>query len=213
MKVLCLSDTHGHHRRLRIPEADLILFAGDMGALSLPRLEDFSQWLASIPLPAERKIIISGNHDGGFERHPLEARSYLDGIATYLENSCCTVAGLKVYGTPVSLAFNNWFFNIPDDGSIQAYWDSIPPDTDILLTHQPPLGILDSDSRQRNLGCPRLLSRVREIQPRLHCFGHIHPGYGLQSIGTTTFANASLCNDWNVMVHEPLALQMDIDRA
>jgi len=212
MRILCLSDTHGRHRRLQIPEADILLFAGDMGATSFSRLADFADWLASIPLPAERKIIISGNHDGVFERHPNEAQKYLDGIAIYLENSYCTVDGLKVYGTPVSLAFNNWFFNIPDDGSIQAYWDPIPLDTDILLTHQPPLGILDSDSRQRNLGCPRLLSRVREIQPRLHCFGHIHPGYGLHSIGTTTFVNASICNDWNVIVHEPLVLQMEMAR-
>ncbi|HOY89793.1 MAG TPA: metallophosphatase domain-containing protein [Bacillota bacterium] len=211
MKVLCLSDTHGHHRKLRTPEADLFLFAGDMEASSFSRLADFSDWVASIPLPAERKIIISGNHDGVFERHPLEARNYLDGIATYLENSCCMVAGLKVYGTPVSLAFNNWFFNIPDDGSIKDYWDLIPPDTDILLTHQPPSGILDSDSGQKNLGCSQLLSRVKELQLRLHCFGHIHPGYGLQNIDSTTFVNASICNDWNVMVHEPIVLQMEFD--
>jgi Icc-related predicted phosphoesterase len=213
MKILCLSDTHGQHRKLRIPKADLLLFAGDMGATSFSRLADFSDWLASIPLPFERKIIISGNHDGVFEHHSIEARRYLDGIAIYLENSGCTVAGLKVYGTPVSLAFNNWFFNIPDDGSIQAYWDSIPPDTDILLTHQPPLGILDTDFRQKNLGCSRLLSRIKEVQPQLHCFGHIHPSYGFQIIGGTTFANAAVCNDWNVMAREPLVLQMEINRS
>jgi len=210
MKIICLADTHGHHRKLRIPDVDLLLFAGDMEATSFSRLADFSDWLASIPLPIERKIIIAGNHDGVFELYPTEARRRLDGIATYLENSSCTVAGLKVYGTPVSLAFNNWFFNIVDDGSIQAYWDSIPPDTDILLTHQPPLGILDSDSRQKNLGCSRLLSRVKEVKPRLHCFGHIHPSYGFKISGSTTFVNAAICDDWNTVVHEPLVLQMDI---
>jgi hypothetical protein len=148
MKIICLADTHGHHRKLRIPDVDLLLFAGDMEATSFSRLADFSDWLASIPLPIERKIIIAGNHDGVFELYPTEARRRLDGIATYLENSSCTVAGLKVYGTPVSLAFNNWFFNIVDDGSIQAYWDSIPPDTITDPSNTGRLKVSKSESRR-----------------------------------------------------------------
>lgn len=208
MNILCISDTHGRHRNLKLPKAELLLFAGDMGARSFLQLEDFTNWLAAIDLPAERKIIIAGNNDGVFEQQPQESRKYLDGIAIYLENSSCTVDGINIYGTPVSLAFRNLFFNIPDDGNIQKYWDMIPQDTDILITHQPPFGILDSDFRKKHLGCPRLFARVKEIKPRLHCFGHIHGGYGAKTTDGTTFVNASVCNDFMKISNKAILVKM-----
>lgn len=55
---------------------------------------------------------------------------------------------------------------------------SVIPKTDILLTHGPPLQVHDLTTRDVHAGCPALLERVSQIQPRLHVFGHIHEGRG-----------------------------------
>jgi Icc-related predicted phosphoesterase len=46
----------------------------------------------------------------------------------------------------------------------------------VLITHGPPLGILDLHigDRIEQCGCRSLLSRVLQVKPRYHCFGHIH---------------------------------------
>ena len=41
------------------------------------------------------------------------------------------------YRQPV---FGNWGFNIERGDPIQKKWDMIPDDTDILITHGPPIG-------------------------------------------------------------------------
>lgn len=49
-----------------------------------------------------------------------------------------------------------------------------------MLTHGPPYKILDRTSRNEDVGCEHLLRAVQRCRPRLHCFGHIHEGWGAQ---------------------------------
>ena len=52
------------------------------------------------------------------------------------------------------------------------------PNVDIMLTHGPPMGILDKTWRGEAVGCDHLLRAARRSRPLLHCFGHIHEGWG-----------------------------------
>lgn len=56
------------------------------------------------------------------------------------------------------------------------------PAVDIVLTHGPPYGILDETDKNEPVGCPFLLQALKRCRPRLHCFGHIHEGYGAQKV-------------------------------
>ena len=47
-----------------------------------------------------------------------------------------------------------------------------------MLSHGPPKGILDETDRGEKVGCDHLLRAVMRCKPRLHCFGHIHEGWG-----------------------------------
>ncbi|KAK3352429.1 Metallo-dependent phosphatase-like protein [Lasiosphaeria hispida] len=48
----------------------------------------------------------------------------------------------------------------------------------VVITHGPPKGVLDmTNSRQRG-GCEQLFAAVARARPLLHCFGHIHEGWG-----------------------------------
>ena len=57
------------------------------------------------------------------------------------------------------------------------------PQIDIMVTHGPPFGILDSvvgfgPRMKSSAGCQHLLRAVKRCKPRLHAFGHIHEGWG-----------------------------------
>ena len=61
-----------------------------------------------------------------------------------------------------------------------ARWRQIPSDTDVLLTHGPPLGHGDLCSSNERAGCVDLLREVQDrVQPMLHVFGHVRVWVGL----------------------------------
>lgn len=55
-------------------------------------------------------------------------------------------------------------------------------DIDVMMTHGPPMGIRDEVARDDHVGCEHLLRAVRRCRPRLHCFGHIHEGWGAERV-------------------------------
>ncbi len=70
-------------------------------------------------------------------------------------------------------------------------WARIPEDTDVLVTHGPPLGFGDRTRREQRVGCEDLLRRVRVVRPKLHLFGHIHEDPGVWQDAGTAFANVT----------------------
>jgi hypothetical protein len=53
---------------------------------------------------------------------------------------------------------------------------------DVVMTHGPPMGILDAVRSGDHVGCEHLLRAMRRCKPKLHCFGHIHEGWGAQKV-------------------------------
>ncbi|XP_008549753.1 metallophosphoesterase domain-containing protein 1 [Microplitis demolitor] len=122
---------------------------------------------------------------------------------TYLEDSEVTLYGIKIYGTPWQPEFCKWAFNVPRGGPCLSKWDLIPSDTDILITHTPPIGHGDLCCSGVRAGCVELLTSVQKrIKPKYHVFGHIHEGYGISSDGKIIYINASTC-DLNYLPSNP----------
>lgn len=188
VRIVCVSDTHGGHWKLDVPAGDVLLHAGDISTRgTLEAVEDFDRWLGTLPHP--HKVLICGNHDFCFERQPDEAVRRITN-AVYLQDSGITIGGLKVWGSPWQPWFFDWAFNLPRGPELAAKWALVPPDTDILLTHGPPLGIADTTFRGYAVGCADLLERVRQVRPKLHVFGHIHEAAGVCQSEHTLFVNA-----------------------
>lgn len=53
---------------------------------------------------------------------------------------------------------------------------------DVVMTHGPPMGVLDEVRNGDHVGCEHLLRAMRRCRPKLHCFGHIHEGWGAQKV-------------------------------
>jgi Icc-related predicted phosphoesterase len=211
MKLVFISDTHGMHDQVKLPDGDVLIHCGDCtddaGQLSL---RDFAAWFGSRPF--KHKIMIAGNHDWAFQKWPSLAQAMVrDNGITYLEDSGYEIDGVKFWGSPYQPEFFNWAFNLPRGEALKRHWDMIPRDTDVLITHGPPQGILDYNKQDDfNCGCEELLKALVEIQPKVHCFGHIHTGYGtcrtgfgMTERGWTTIINASSCNERYKIVNAP----------
>jgi len=188
MKLVFISDTHSLHDSISIPDGDVFIHCGDfLGNNSWQKLEEFNAFLGS--LKHQTKIVIAGNHDGLFEKETKEAIKVLTN-ANYLQDSSITIQGIKFYGSPWTPVFFDWFF-MAESEELKPYWEKIPSDVDVLITHGPPNGIHDRTVDGVNAGCPELLKRVTELNPKIHAFGHIHEGYGVTEINGSKFINAS----------------------
>lgn len=207
MKIVCISDTHNQHRKMQIPNGDLLIHAGDLsGHGKESEIEDFNAWLGT--LPHKYKVIIAGNHDFLFERNPLKAEKLISN-AVYLNDSSVTIEGFKIWGSPISPWFYDWAFNRHRGEDIRKHWDLIAEDTDILITHGPPFGILDETLRGEAVGCEELAAKIELIKPRLHIFGHIHEARGLQKQKETTYINASMVDFYYKPVHQAFVIDLD----
>lgn len=100
----------------------------------------------------------------------------------------------------------NWAFNRDRGEEIKKHWDLIPNDTDVLITHGPPFGILDETVYSKRTGCEELLLRVYHVQPKHHIFGHIHEDYGVLAKRETTFVNASVLDDRYELINDAVIL-------
>ena len=195
MTILHLSDTHGYHRQLNsLPEADIVIHSGDFTmAGSEAEAIDFMNWFCS--LPYKHKIFICGNHDECIYGANIDG---LDKNVYYLNNSGIEIEGFKIFGIPMFMR---------DGKKRETYYKNTPSDTDILITHAPPFGIMDFDGR-RNYGSEVLLQKVSEISPKLHLFGHIHNAHGIQKINGSIFSNGAIMNDSYENMQSPNLIEL-----
>lgn len=207
MKVVAISDTHMRHRDIDLPEGDILIHAGDVSSKGTKdEIVDFLSWFAN--QAHQHKIFIAGNHDFMFERRGREIREYIPDNIIYLQNSGTEINGIKFWGSPVQPEFYDWAFNVERGDKIKRYWDLIPVDTDVLITHGPPFGILDSSIIRKSQGCEELLIAVEKINPKYHIFGHIHEGYGTCTNGITSFINASVLNEKYLYTNDPIVFDI-----
>lgn len=191
MRIDIISDLHMYQPEL--DGGDLLICAGDWTFKGdSTELAEMGHWLEQQCYKYRDIVYIAGNHDWGFERDKHESVGLFPKKAIYLNDSSVIIQGLKIHGSPIQPEFCNWAFNrFPDE--IKAHWDMIPEDADIVVTHGPPKGILDL-ARGMNVGCPYLLDKIMQVKPKLHIFGHIHEGYGIEVQNGIYFINASLMN-------------------
>lgn len=206
MKIVCLSDTHGAHDEITVPDGDVLLHAGDFSMRGKePEIIAFNEWLGKLPHP--HKIVIAGNHDLLFERKPPRAEALLT-HAIYLKNTATQIQGLRIWGSPITPRFFDWAFNRQRGADIRRYWERIPADTDIVITHGPPRGVLDRTFHGDAVGCDDLLEIIGKIKPKVHLFGHIHEAYGQVTTDNIHFVNASIMTPDYKPVNAPIVIYL-----
>ena len=208
MRIICLADTHGVHLDLDIPDGDVLVFAGDVTRDgTIGEVVYFNAWLGT--MPHKRKIVVAGNHDFCFQSRQEECRRILTN-ADCLHDSSTIVDGVKFHGSPFQPWFHDFAFNLPRGPKLAEVWRRVPKNTDVLVTHCPPMGILDKTTLGNHEGCADLMARIRQLNIRLHVFGHIHERYGTVMNGGIQFVNASIADKGFKMVNNPITVTLDV---
>lgn len=162
VRIVHISDTHMRHDRYMssIPDGDILVHTGDFTQWSLRRhfankgrdrdeaVEEINNFFQC--LPHKHKIFVPGNHEIGFSS---KDRNYLETnltSVTYLQDKKATLEGINFYGTPWTA--KRWYslaraFTKPGH-QLKRYWKLIPDDTEVLITHMPPLGVCDNASKK-----------------------------------------------------------------
>lgn len=206
MKLWFISDTHNEHEGLQIPtDIDLVIHCGDESTAgdceaNAVEARRFLEWYAALEIPA--KVLVPGNHSTSIEQGLIRPASFPR--ITFLIHEPMHWRGLKLFGSPFTPKFFEWAYMKPRS-QLEAVWRTIPQDTDILITHGPPKGIMDVTrdigSRQPlHVGSQSLTEQVEtRIKPQIHAFGHIHDEPDIDNHGTLTrhgtqFINCACCD-------------------
>ena len=226
MRITVISDTHTKHGLIPLtdlPGGDLLIHAGDImnSGYNKNDILDFCTWFHSLE-QYDKKIFIAGNHDRMFENHPEGVEEllniYLD--IDYLQDEgydlydLDTDTSTKSSGSPWQPEFYSWAFNLPKNGiELAGKWEAIPDSTDILITHGPAFGTLDTVAGRPwdNLGCELLAQRIEVVKPKIHVCGHIHSGYGYEFKNGTHFFNASVLDEQYEYTQKPMTFDWDKD--
>jgi len=223
-KITFLSDTHTRQGLIPmedLPGGDILIHAGDImnSGYNKNDIFDFLYWYDSIP-GYDKKIFIAGNHDRMFENNPEEVKEILKQYSNiiYLQDELYEIYDLetdksiKIYGSPWQPTFFNWAFNLPRKGpGLMSKWQAIPQDIDILITHGPAFGFVDTVAGRpyENLGCELLAERIPETKVKIHVCGHIHSGYGIKTSYGTHYINASVLDEQYEYTQKPWNVEWD----
>lgn len=191
-RVVCVSDTH--NKTPPIPSGDILIHAGDLSNWGTPaELQTQIDWLDSLPHP--NKFVISGNHDGWFDKGYRTKQKWDDQFLSwksvnYIEDSeqeiniafpdGMTRRKTLIYGSPwvPQCKVSNYAFQYPSSAAQTQWRHTVPAATDILVTHCPPRYFLDLPDVGAPRGCDGLLEEIWRTKPALHIFGHIHGSRG-----------------------------------
>ncbi|WQF76569.1 Putative calcineurin-like phosphoesterase domain, ApaH type, metallo-dependent phosphatase [Colletotrichum destructivum] len=197
--LLIISDTHGlefpAETRAQEP-VDVVIHCGDLTESStMAEYKNTLQLLRNLNAPL--KLFIAGNHDLSLdppaiygkideaEREILAVRDLVkrakaEGIVFLEEGTHEFVLGngaaLKLFASPYTPGTAGWAFEY------STHDFNIEEGTDVVVTHGPPRGILDISEGGKRIGCPQLFRAVARSQPKIHCFGHVHRGWGARLV-------------------------------
>jgi len=66
VRVVCVSDTHGRHADIKVPDGDILIHAGDFTHFGKKKdVIAVNEWLGT--LPHKHKIVVNGNHEKNAE--------------------------------------------------------------------------------------------------------------------------------------------------
>lgn len=227
LKIVAISDIHGYLPQ-DLPEGDILCICGDISPLNIQKngrkmkkwlRDEFKPWANN--LNYDRIIFITGNHDFVGEYNPEFMLDLfpLHEKVVYLCNSefIYEKDGIKYkfFGTPYCPDLKNWaFYGTPEE--LTEYFNQIPNDVDILLSHCSPniknygRVLQQCWNYGKNFGCEELRNAILEKKPHVVLSGHIHSGFHeLEEIENIKYCNVSLLDENYKLTYEPLIFEYD----
>ncbi len=192
MLIGTVSDMHGNlPDTSNWPKLDLFIIGGDIipdyavaSDINQRKQIDFitnklNPWIDKVQ--ADQKVAIGGNHDHALTHKEISKTLPLN----WLEDNYIVYKGFTVYGTPASYRPPtypiDWSFGYTE-ADLATVYENIHQDTNILVSHTPPFGMMDlgwSGRDMQNFGAKALRNYFAQTpfplpQLRLMITAHIH---------------------------------------
>lgn len=212
MKIYHIGCTHQVHDKLSIPEdTDILIHTGDWSnsrdiTYNSEEFFKFRAWVEKKLSHIPYKLFVPGNHSV-FEYHNESlARTLFKEIGVhFLVDKAVEIEGIKFYGSPFVPRMGDWVY-MAERGKLHKRWSNIPIDTDVLITHGPPKGMLDLteqyDHTLTQEGDQALKTIIKKNlhKLKLHMFSHIHSNSAVTNNGVlfregVFYSNASVVKD------------------
>lgn len=230
MRLVCISDNHSQNLMTKwsIPEGDVLIHAGDITAVgNYKQVMKMAKMLERLRNERGYRYVlfIPGNHDKLFAQETNTAINIMNdhGVTTLIDELVKidhpTYGPLPIYGTPwVELQPEDLLKLSPDALAFsrldcREFYDRIPSETHVLITHQPPAGILSIARDGTEIGSPQLTSKIHSrlglmSHPIVFIFGHNHTGHGFVDHIARRFYNVALCDDNYRPAFEPTVIDL-----
>ena len=234
MKLVIISDTHNLHDELDLPVGDVLIHCGDYSYSGQDNeVISFLTWMQE---QTKKYRLVIGGH-GNHELGPYEDREHFNELKTvfapdviwpHMRIFTDPVTSLNFFFSPYVTTINGrWAFEA-SSSEYQEIVKHIPDYVDILISHGPPFNILDTfvrhsidwDSQQNDyahsirefkIGSKVLAERIKEIEPKLVCFGHCHENGGQTvKIGGTIYVNGAVLNENYEIANEPVIVNLEL---
>lgn len=211
MKITFISDTHNNHENIEIKPCDVLVHCGDGSTHGEhEELYNLFGWLAQ--QPAKDVIYVPGNHDIAFEKDWLNTKGYCEKVfelASTANLHIVTKGFVKICGKSFFCysymhKYGNWAF-MRDEQWLKDDIARLPvEDVDVLVTHAPPHGILDTNLNELHCGTKPINKLVSMMSPKIHAFGHIHESYGVKETSYINFVNAAMTSHGGGVSRQPI---------
>lgn len=221
MKLIMMSDLHGHLPHVVSTKDDVVCIAGDVMTAqynfshntpaSLKNQaqwvhERFYPWLHSIE--AKAVLFTPGNHDWIWMYPELIAE--IGGAPEHykcLIDEGCTIDGIRFWGHPWQPVFFDWAFNLNRDEMIQKCLGI--PECDVIISHGPPFGQLGGVLPDgTDVGCPVLTETMRRTNPEIVVCGHIHCGHGQYKFRNCHVYNVAIVDEGYRPIYLPTIAEL-----
>lgn len=177
MKLLLFSDLHADvdaARHLLEPArtADVLVGAGDFGNVH----RDVGVCLDILKASGKPAVLVPGNNETTAEL-TAAAKCWLSAVV--LHGTGTVVNEVTFFGigggVPVT-PFGKWSFDFTEEQAASLLTEC-PPGC-VLVSHSPPKGAADTNSRGQSLGSAAVRSVLKRVRPALVVCGHIHGSSG-----------------------------------
>lgn len=175
MKILAFSDLHTDvracQRLVQVAQANQVQVAVGAGDFATMRngLQAVIDVLAELPCPV---VLVPGNGESVDElRAACQDHAHvhvLHGSAVEIESQVFFGLGYAVPETP----FGAWSCDLSEDSAAELLRDC--PSGCVLVSHSPPYGHVDQNSRGLHVGSRTVLETIVRTQPKIVFCGHVH---------------------------------------
>jgi len=199
VKILAFSDLHLARARAAdlvaaSAAADLVIGAGDFCNMR-EGLDHAMQMLSGMAAPM---VVVPGNAESADEL----ATTALPNM-TVLHGTGVEIDGLRLFGLGYGIPatpFGEWSCDLSETLAEQML--DACTETDILITHSPPKGLVDLTSGGLSVGSTAIRAAIERIQPQLALCGHIHDSWGQRGmIGNSEVVNLGPTVNWFEVDH------------